>query len=91
MTNQNKLIFVPKEISNNVMYLLSKLGLQQKPKYLPCRPSPESPQNECFSLVEAKVKSEGGAKSVGLASLANPTLGGSRVSRSMGISKWRAC
>ena len=59
------MIFVPETISPEVESLISKIGITQKPHYVPCRPNADSPQNECFSIVDARVESEGGKKILG--------------------------
>ena len=58
-------MIVPKEITRDIELLFSKLNTLEKSQYIPCRPSPNAPQNECFPLVEAKVKSDGGSQVLG--------------------------
>ena len=56
---------VPIETTEEMKLLLSKIGSKEKPVYISCRPIPNVPQNECFPLVEAKVKAEGGERVLG--------------------------
>jgi len=56
---------VPTEITEEIKLLLSKIGSKEEPVYVCCRPNPTAPQNECFSLVEAKLKAEGGERILG--------------------------
>lgn len=50
----------PNEICNDVRFLVSKLDTQSEPIFLPCRPELGAPVNECFPIVDTKVKSSGG-------------------------------
>lgn len=59
------MIKVPSEITKEIELLISKIGSKEKPVYVTCRPNPSSPQNECFPLVAARVKAEGGERVLG--------------------------
>ena len=54
------MITVPREITDEIKQLLSRVGVSESPEYVPCKPNSSAPQNECFPLVEAKVEAEGG-------------------------------
>jgi hypothetical protein len=56
---------VPEEISETVRLLISKLGISGVPQYLRCKPELGALINECFPIVDAKVKAEGGQRVLG--------------------------
>lgn len=58
-------ITVPNEITEELKLLLSKINSQEKPVYVICKYNNNDPKNECFPLVEAKVKAEGGERILG--------------------------
>lgn len=56
---------VPTKITEEIKLLLSKIGSKAEPVFVICRPSPNAPRNECFRLVEDKIKTEGGERVLG--------------------------
>jgi hypothetical protein len=58
-------MIVPKTISDDIRYLVSELHLSDDPQYVRSRPDPGSSLNDCFPIVDAKVKAEGGQRVLG--------------------------
>jgi len=56
---------VPSEITDKIRLLLSKIGSHEDPEYVQCRPNQNSPQNECFPLVDERVAADGGERILG--------------------------
>ena len=59
------MITVPTELTDDIKLLLSKTGSREEPVYVPCKPDRNSPKDECFQLVESRVKAEGGERVLG--------------------------
>ena len=55
----------PNEICNSIRFLITKLGACSEPVFLPSAPTLGKPLNECFPIVDEKVKSFGGKKVLG--------------------------
>ena len=58
-------MMVPSTITDEIKIILSKIGSQEEPVHVTCRPNQNSPQNECFSLVKARVNAKGGERILG--------------------------
>lgn len=58
-------MLVPKELTPDIKLLISKLKIPEDVLHVPCRPEPDAPQNECFPLVEEKVRNLGGKRVLG--------------------------
>ena len=59
------MITVPSERTEEVKQLLSIIGSPNEPIYVACKPDKRAQQNECFTLVDAKVNKEGGEQIIG--------------------------
>jgi len=59
------MISVPTATDENIIGLLKKIGSTEEPRYVTCEPIQGSPINECFPLVEDKIKTEGGRRILG--------------------------
>lgn len=58
-------IVVSKTICSNVKRLLTELNCEIEPIYVKCVPEKEAQLNDCFSLVEKRIKSHGGSAALG--------------------------
>lgn len=56
---------VPNQITDEIRLLLSKIGVQEEPKYVKCKPNQNHPQNECFPVVAERVEADGGERILG--------------------------
>jgi len=59
------MISVPTATDENITGLLSQTGSSEEPRYVPCAPIQGAPINECFPLVEEKIKTVGGRRILG--------------------------
>lgn len=59
------MITVPKINAEEIEKLLSMIGSPLEPRYVPCRVDSKASVNECFPLVEAKVREKGGKQVIG--------------------------
>ena len=59
------MIRVPTVTDENISGLLSQIGSSEEPRYVPCEPHQDAPLNECFTLVEEKIRIEGGKRVLG--------------------------
>ena len=59
------MISVPTVTDEDLTGLLAKISSNEKPRYVPCRPIPNAPINECFPLVEKAIALKGGKRVLG--------------------------